>query len=500
MNARSTFRYPDVVRRAIMLRFRDSLQPLCIEVDRDWQVLSVLGNKKPDTLGCRVGDDLLAQYPVACGLKTEQAITLPKLQIDRGIVIDLELIPTEQGAWVLIYDVSSTHAEQVEIQEQQNEIRLLEYRIGQLKSELISAREQAETASQLKSQFIAGMSHEFRTPLTSILGYAELLDKDQSGSNPYLLGITKSSNHLLSLVDNLLEHGRVVSDSIEARREVINLPNLFDSLRLMFEPLAAQENLHFEVQCQNCSFEDVYSDNVRLRQIIVNLITNAIRYTEKGWIKLVWQQKSNKLQVQVIDSGPGITDKDQQRIFSAFTQLSASAGSQGLGLGLSISRHLTELLGGQLELSSEIGKGSTFTVTVQAEPSIEAAPARVSSNEQASVLIIEDDQDVLEYIKTFLMDDFVVHAASRLVDALKLLSDESIDVILSDLNLSDASGDSVVRTLRRAEPSIPIIVMSASNLETDRQQAEQNGCSEFFIKPFDMSQLIKSLKRHAGAA
>ncbi len=483
-----------------MLRFRESIQPLCIEVNPDWQVLSVLGNTRPDTLGCRVGDDLLAQYPVIYGLHTEHAISLPMLQIDRGIVIDLELIPSDRGAWVLIYDVSSKHAEQIEIQAQQNEIRLLEYRLSQVNAELVSAHELAETASQLKSQFIAGMSHEFRTPLTSILGYTELLDKDQIGSDPYLLGIKKSSNHLLSLVDNLLEHGRVVSDSIEARREVINLPNLFDSLRMMFEPLAAQENLHFEVQCESCSFEDVYSDNVRLRQIIVNLITNAIRYTEKGWIKLAWQQRSNKLQVSVIDSGPGITESDQQSIFSAFTQLSASAGSQGLGLGLSISRHLTELLGGQLDLSSEVGKGSTFTITVQAEPSIDAAPKKAQNNKQRSVLIIEDDTDVLEYIKTFLMDDFEVHTASRLVDALKLLSDEQIDIILSDLNLPDATGDSVVITLRRAERTIPIIVMSASSLDNDRQQAEEDGCSEFFTKPFDMSLLIVSLKRLAQSS
>ncbi len=491
-----TQQFPAIVMQTLAQRFNESIRPFCIEVDSKWIIRSIHGFRLESLKDCQAGDSLTDRYPVVFGLGHHQPIELKMVQVNRQEIIDLHVIPGPESTFVLMFDVSSQFQAEVELQQKSNEIRLLEYRMRKLNRQLELANREAEKASQMKSQFIAGMSHEFRTPLTSILGYCDILENESETSNPRLLGIRKSSNHLLSLVDNLLEHGRVVSDTIEARQEKVNLPALFDSLRMIFEPLAAQEGLHFEIVCQSCNVPDILTDNVRLRQIIVNLISNAIRYTESGWIKVIWQQKSNRLMVSVKDSGPGISQADQDRIFNAFTQLSGSTGSKGLGLGLSISKHLTEILGGKLVIESEVGKGSTFSFSIDAKPCIEIEqeeqPVAASGNR---VLIIEDDEDVLEYIQMFLSEYALdITTTGKLVDAIRIISSGSVDLVLSDLNLDDNADTDVVSKIRETDASIPIVIMSASNLEQDRQNAEEQGCSAYFTKPFDISLLADQIK------
>lgn len=487
------------------MELSDAAPPLMIRIDAAFGVVEWSGDPALYDLNLRRGMDARRELAFLVGLDTRRPLALPMLWIRGNRPIHCHLIPLNRDseAQILVLDANVTDLADRKLRRQTEKVDILEYRLSQLEHELNDAKRDAARASELKSRFISSMSHEFRTPLTSVLGYCDLLEKQYGRDDRRFQGIRRSANHLLSLVENLLEHGRVVADRIEPVEEAVHLRRLFESIYMMFEPLAAQKELEFTISEQACEAVEILTDPVRLRQIIVNLISNALRYTDKGGVRVVWRQRNDRLRFTVTDTGPGIPKDKWEHIFQAFSSLEDEhTRARGLGLGLSISQHLAVVLGGEILLDSTPGEGSTFGADLRApaaQPAV-AAPGGVAEAEgQRRILVVEDDMDVREFLAVVLRDGgYATTLAMTGQQALDKLQGGGVDVLLTDFNLTDFSGDSFMRRVRATHPLLPMIAMSASNAEADRNLAFEAGCSAFLIKPFDLDTLLKELERSVG--
>ncbi len=234
--------------------------------------------------------------------------------------------------------------------------------------ELESARARAERESQFKSSFLAGMSHELRTPLNAIIGFTELLEQEIAGplaptQHEYVGHVLQSGRHLLSLVNDFLDLSKIEAGRMELRREWIAPAVVVDAVRGAIAPLALKQGVTVEIDLPE--LPDLYVDAVRLRQVLYNLLSNAIKFTPRGgWVQLRATSDPTQLVLSVADSGIGIRSRDLPRLFREFEQLDAGGGHkpEGTGLGLALTKRLVELHGGTVDVASEPGEGSTFTV------------------------------------------------------------------------------------------------------------------------------------------
>ena len=236
--------------------------------------------------------------------------------------------------------------------------------------ELMVARDDALQASRHKSEFMANMSHELRTPLNSIIGFTSIVKDGLAGpvndeQRKQLELVYRSSEHLLGLINSILNLAKVESGKYETEKTSFNLNHLLEELSSTLKPLADEKSLGLEIQL-DCLSDEIYSDRSMLLQILLNLTSNAIKFTEKGSITLHCQQQDNNLVIKVIDTGIGISSDFIEEIFDAFKQVDSSTtrNYEGTGLGLSISQHFSLMLGGDLYVESKEGKGTTFTLTI----------------------------------------------------------------------------------------------------------------------------------------
>ncbi len=380
-------------------------------------------------------------------------------------------------------------------------------------TELAKARDQAMAANQAKSAFLANMSHELRTPLNGILGYAQILNKDRKLNEQQKTGISiiqRSGDYLLTLISDILDLSKIEAGKLEIFPAEFHLKPFLNSLAELFKMRAQQKEIEFTYKFPDNLPIGVSGDEKRLRQIVINLLGNAIKFTKQGQVSFSVEYYENKFIFKIIDSGIGIAKEELENIFLPFQQAGdKNSKEQGTGLGLSITKKLIDRMGGKLHVDSVLGQGSTFWVElelpvistmVEEAKSIETPQVIGYKNSEnpLQILVVDDNWENRAILQNLLEPlDFKIITAVNGIEGVKLASEHQPDLILMDLVMPEMDGFDATREIRNitALKETPIIAASASVFEEHRQLSLDVGCNQFLDKPIRESELLDVLKR-----
>ncbi|HZI50339.1 MAG TPA: PAS domain S-box protein [Terriglobia bacterium] len=382
-------------------------------------------------------------------------------------------------------------------------------------TELRRAKESAEAATRAKSEFLANMSHELRTPLNGVLGYAQLLRRNHSLTSEQKESIDAISNcgsHLLDLINDVLDLSKIEAGRFELEPRPTDLHQLTVDLRHVIAEPARRKGLRFSVEVDPDVPTHVVIDGRHLRQVLLNLLGNAVKFTHQGDVMLILgRAEGERLYCEVRDTGIGIEEENLEEIFEAFRQTRAGSAAGGTGLGLTISQRLVASMGGELHVRSKLGQGSSFyftlpliavegasavTETKDEEPLFDA---RLAPGEHLTALVA-DDSSVNRRILASLLESAGVRviSAGGGLEAIALTAEHKPDVVLMDLRMQDLDGLQATRRIlsNPATSSVPIIMVTASAFGDSRQAAFEAGCVDFIAKPIRAEQLFDKLQRH----
>lgn len=392
---------------------------------------------------------------------------------------------------------------------------LLEQRVAERTRELAEARDEAIGANRGKSVFLANMSHEIRTPLAAIIGFSETLllpNQTMSERVDAIRTIVRSGNHLLRIINDILDVSKIEAEKIDVEHIPVNLFEAIDDVEAIVSPLALEKNLRFDVDYQFPLPTQITSDPLRLKQILINLCNNAIKFTRHGGVRIevICAPLAQRLTFKIIDTGIGLTEAQISSVFSAFTQADASTTRQfgGTGLGLYLSQQLAAMLGGNITVQSTPEAGSCFTVTVatgalnevtfvsqrrvQEHAEAETSPREVSV--RGDVLLAEDNIDNQKLIALFLRRSGArTDLAENGQRAVELAMQHEYDLILMDLQMPVMGGVEAVRTLRQRGYRGAIVALTANAMKSDIETCAQVGCNELVAKPIQQDKLSRLL-------
>ncbi len=387
--------------------------------------------------------------------------------------------------------------------------------------QLEQARAAAEAANQSKSEFLANMSHEIRTPMTAILGYADLIAEKlrDAESLEYVRTIRRNGDFLLDIINDILDLSKIEAGKFEISQQLFSPQLLVEDVRSIMEVRATASQIRLEVEYRGRIPEQIESDPKRLRQVLINLVGNAIKFTPLGSVRVVvsYSDDSKKLRFDVIDSGIGISEKQRQRLFQAFSQGDGNVNREfgGTGLGLAISRRLTEMLDGEISVESTLGKGSVFSITISVgnvKTFSLVTPANQRHKEEVAndatgiqldcrILVVDDRRDIRFLSKRFLT------AAGATVDEAEdgevavatvtkaIANGQTYDLILLDMQMPKMDGYATAKALRKLGFAEPLVALTADAMQGDMKRCIESGCNDYLSKPIDRNLLLDLVKR-----
>jgi len=382
-------------------------------------------------------------------------------------------------------------------------------------SQLVQAKADADAANRAKSTFLSTMSHEIRTPMNAILGYAQLMLRDSSlgadvRANLRIIG--RSGEHLLGLINDVLDMSKIEAGRVELNPTTFNLPTLLDDLAAMFRLRAEAKALQFEMTADGEHPPYVLADEGKIRQALINLLGNAIKFTRRGRIGLhvtLEQRSADRLwlAVRIEDTGLGISEEDQKKLFEPFSQAKDALNTQeGTGLGLAITRKYVRLMGGDVTVSSRLGEGSVFRLEVPIERGNAGVAARRSALRQVAgiragtyapgILVVDDQAENRDWLKKLLISvGFPVREAGNGATALRVWEEWNPRLILMDVHMPVMDGLEATRRIK-ADPKgkeTVIVTLTASAMDDDRQTASESGADDFMAKPCRADDLLRKI-------
>ena len=374
--------------------------------------------------------------------------------------------------------------------------------------ELKQAREQADTSNIAKSRYLERISHELRTPLNSVMGYAQLLEgaEDIPKSRRDSIKVMRSSSeHLTDLIEGLVDISKIEAGRLDLHRNEVDIVTMIEQLIYMFQIQAKSKNLRLDFTHQEQLPEHVIADERRLRQVLINLISNAIKFTPKGSVLVDLKYRNQVAYITVTDNGIGIEEEDISRISEAFVRISNPMHqASGSGLGLAITQALIHCMGGDLRIESEIGVGSVFTVSLML-PSISEVthkPIAVDRvvgyhGDRLSLMVVDDDPNQRRLlIDTLTPLGFNVIAAADGTSCLKMLEQCSPKLFMLDISMPDMSGWDLVVALRDRGIKVPLVMISAEADEGFGLDTDKPLHNDYLVKPINMTSLLSTLAYH----
>ncbi|MBN2668681.1 MAG: PAS domain S-box protein [Bacteroidales bacterium] len=378
--------------------------------------------------------------------------------------------------------------------------------VKKMQEELIKSKEKAEESDRLKTAFLQNMSHEIRTPLNGILGFAQLLSEpllpaDQIAQ--YSNIIKNSGNRLLELINNILDISKIESGDVKIKEDIVNIYDIINQVGEIIAIKAENKKIEINLKSDYCETDClVVVDQGKLNQILLNLMNNAVKFTQKGEVTCAYELLESEILFSVKDTGIGMSKEQLDKIFERFYQVdnSSQKAFEGAGLGLAITHSLVKLLKGKIWVESQLGVGSTFYFTI---PYVKAKrkdvvnkTKKISLKNTLKVLVAEDDDTSFLFLETILLKFGAdVYRVTNGRDAVAFCNVKSVDVVLMDVNMPEMDGLEATKLIKDKHPNLPIIVQTAYAFTTERNEALAIGCDEFISKPINKNELLKTIQK-----